>query len=56
MIANQAKVGSLLIGHFSARYNEEDYPQFLNEVQSEFQNVEISEEQKTYQIGQKKSP
>jgi len=56
MIANQAKVGSLLIGHFSARYNEEDYPQFLNEVQLEFQNVEISEEQRTYQIGQKKSP
>lgn len=56
MIASQAKVKRLLIGHFSARYNEQDYPQFINEVKSEFQHVEIAMEQEIYQIGQKKTP
>ncbi len=50
-IASKAQVGQLLIGHFSARYSEEDFSQFVVEVQSEFENVVISEEQATYKIG-----
>lgn len=49
-IARQAQVGKLLIGHFSARYTDENYNHFIEEVRTEFQNVEISEEQKTYDI------
>jgi ribonuclease Z len=51
LIAKQAKVKQLLIGHFSARYNEEDYPQFIEEVKQKFENVEIAEEQSTYKVG-----
>ena len=49
-IADQAKVGKLLIGHFSARYNEENYPEFISEVQTEFENVEIAEEGNVFTI------
>ncbi|MEN9000777.1 MAG: ribonuclease Z [Flavobacteriales bacterium] len=49
-IANQAEVGKLLIGHFSARYEEKHHQEFIKEVQSKFQNVEIAEELKTYEV------
>lgn len=49
-IARQAEVGKLLIGHFSARYTEEHYPNFIEEVTQEFSSVEIAEEQNTYSI------
>lgn len=50
LIANKAKVKGLLIGHFSARYKEEDTTTFLNEARTEFENVEIAEEGKTYSV------
>jgi len=50
LIANKAKVNKLLIGHFSARYSEEDYPAFLNQAREEFEHVEIAEEQVTYVV------
>ncbi len=49
-IAKQAEVGKLLIGHFSARYNEEDYPSFIEEVKQEFENVEVAVEQSVYKV------
>ena len=49
-IAKQAEVKKLLIGHFSARYTETDHPSFVAEVQSEFENVEIAEEGKSFII------
>jgi ribonuclease Z len=50
LIANKAGVGKLLIGHFSARYNEEDYSRFIQEANQEFENVVIVEEQQVYSI------
>ena len=47
-IAKQAKVRKLLIGHFSARYEEKHHKEFINEVQLEFENVEITKELNTY--------
>lgn len=49
-IAKQAKVGKLLIGHFSARYEEKHHKEFINEVQLEFENVEITKELNTYEV------
>lgn len=43
-IAQKAKVGKLLIGHFSARYTQENYPQFLEEGKQVFPNIEIANE------------
>jgi ribonuclease Z len=50
-IAKQSEVGKLLIGHFSARYTENDNTQFIAEVKQEFQNVEIAEELQTFEVG-----
>lgn len=49
-IAQKANVGKLLIGHFSARYNEADYPIFLEKGKEIFGNIEIAEELKTFEI------
>lgn len=49
-IAKQAKVGKLLIGHFSARYNEIDYPTFLAQGKEVFSNIEIASEGKVFSI------
>ena len=49
-IAKQAKAGKLLIGHFSARYEEKHHQEFINEVNLEFENVEIAKELITYLI------
>jgi len=47
-IAQTAKAGKLLIGHFSSRYKE--VGGFLNEAQSVFPNTEIAEEGKMFLI------
>jgi len=49
-IAKKAKAGKLLIGHFSARYEEKHHLEFINEVNLEFENVEITKELSTYII------
>ena len=49
-IARLANVGKLLIGHFSARYKEKDYPKFIQEVKQEFENVEIADEGKVFEL------
>ena len=47
-IANRAKVGKLLIGHFSARYKDLD--PFLVEAREEFKNTELALEGQTFVI------
>jgi ribonuclease Z len=49
-IAKQAKAVKLLIGHFSARYEEKHHKEFINEVQLEFDNVQITKELNTYEV------
>jgi ribonuclease Z len=49
-IAKQAKAGKLLIGHFSARYEEKHHKEFINEVQLEFDNVQITKELNIYEV------
>ncbi|MBL4657950.1 MAG: ribonuclease Z [Flavobacteriales bacterium] len=47
-IASQARVGRLLLGHFSTRYKELD--SLLEEAKTVFENTELIEEGKTYDI------
>ena len=47
-VAKQANVKKLLIGHFSARYN--DVKLFENEARTVFKNTEAAMEGKTYQV------
>jgi ribonuclease Z len=49
-IAKQANVGGLLIGHFSARYNDTDYPTFLAHGKEVFENIQIAKEGKSFII------
>lgn len=49
-IALKANVGKLLIGHFSARYTQEHYLNFLQEGKTVFENIIISKEQETYSL------
>ena len=46
MVATQANVKKLLIGHFSSRYD--DLTILLEEAKTEFVNTEIAEEGKTF--------
>ena len=48
MIANMANVKKLLIGHFSSRYD--DLTVLLNETKTIFQNTEIAEEGKLFEM------
>ena len=48
-VAKQANVKKLLIGHYSARYN--DVYLFENEARTVFKNTEAAVEGKTYQVG-----
>lgn len=48
LIANGAKVETLILGHYSGRY--EDLDLFRTEAKSEFENVELSEDGKVFQI------
>ncbi|MFN4084072.1 MAG: ribonuclease Z [Bacteroidia bacterium] len=48
IIARNANVKKLIIGHFSSRY--EDLSQLLNEAKNEFANTELAIEGKTYII------
>ena len=45
-IAAKARVGKLLIGHFSARVD--DHNLFLKEAQEVFPNTELAEERTTF--------
>jgi len=47
-IAKQAKVGRLIIGHYSSR--EEDHGVFLKEAKEEFDNTQLAIERETYEI------
>ncbi len=47
-IAKQAKVGKLILGHFSTRYDDLDM--FKNEAQAIFKNVELANEGKTFEF------
>jgi len=52
MVAKNAEVGKLLIGHFSARYTELDF--LLAEAQSVFEQTAIAEESIVFNIEQSK--
>jgi ribonuclease Z len=47
-IAAMAGVSQLLIGHFSARYNDAD--ELQTEARNVFANTEVAEEGKTYTV------
>lgn len=47
-IAKEANAKKLIIGHFSPRYK--DYQEFLNEAREVFDNTELAEEGKTFNI------
>ncbi len=49
-IALKANVKKLLIGHFSARYEDEELPTLLEETRSIFPNTELAIEGKTFDI------
>jgi ribonuclease Z len=46
MVASKANVGKLIIGHFSARYD--DLQPLLLEARTEFANTEIADEGRTF--------
>lgn len=48
LVAKNANVGKLIIGHFSARYTDLDF--LLDEAQSVFEATEIAEESKIFEI------
>jgi ribonuclease Z len=50
-LAKKAGVGQLLLGHYSARYN--DLHEFMEEAQKVFPNTLIAEEGKVFQVGDK---
>ncbi|MGM5470415.1 ribonuclease Z [Flavobacteriaceae bacterium LMO-SS05] len=47
-IANQAQVGTLILGHYSTRYN--DLEAFRTEAQTIFQSVELAEDGRTFEF------
>ena len=47
-IAKQANVATLILGHFSSRYN--DIEGFKTEAESVFSNVELSNDGKIFNI------
>lgn len=51
-IAKMAQVNSLILGHFSARYNDASI--FLKEAKSIFKNTHLAKEGKTFPVLQKK--
>lgn len=48
MIAKEARVGRLLLGHFSTRYH--DLNLFLEEAKTIFENTELAEDYKVFEI------
>lgn len=51
LVAQKAEVGKLLLGHYSARYNDENC--LLDEARSVFPNSELSVEGKIIEVGRK---
>jgi ribonuclease Z len=51
MIASKAKVGKLLLGHYSGRYK--DLELFLTEARKEFKSVELCDTGKVFEIDNK---
>ncbi len=49
-IALKANVKKLLIGHYSARYNDKELGSYLEEAKTIFSNTCLAEETKTYKI------
>ena len=47
-IANKARVGKLILGHYSTRYD--DLEMFITEAQTIFKNVELAEDGKTFEF------
>lgn len=47
-IAKQAEVGTLILGHYSTRYD--DYQLFKNEAKEVFDNVELAKDGKTFEF------
>lgn len=48
MVARDAQVGKLLLGHYSARYNDETI--LLNEAREVFENVYLTDEKKVFDV------
>ncbi len=48
MIAMEAKVGTLILGHYSSRYPDRE--SFRREAQQVFENVELSEDGKVFEV------
>lgn len=47
-IANKARVGKLILGHYSTRYD--DLEMFITEAQTIFKNVELAEDGKSFEF------
>ena len=52
LVAQKAGVGKLLLGHYSARYNDENC--LLSEAREVFPNSELSAEGKVFEVGRNK--
>ena len=48
LIAKQANVGRLILGHYSTRYD--DLNSFATEAKEIFENIELAEDGKTFEI------
>jgi len=48
LIAKKAGVGSLLLGHYSGRYN--DYNEFKNQAQEVFSATKLAQDGKVFEI------
>ena len=48
LVAQEAKAGTLLLGHYSARFTELD--SLLEEAQEVFENSQLSEEGSIYKV------
>ena len=48
MVARQAGVGKLLLGHYSSRYEDENV--LLNEAKEEFENCYLTNEMDVFDV------
>lgn len=49
-IAKLAEAKKLIVGHYSSRYNNEGEKDLLKEAQQEFENTELADEKKVFEI------